>query len=316
MEKPGFFVISLDFELYWGVRDAVKLENYRENIKNVPVVIPAILDLFTKYDISATWCVVGFLFFENKEQLLKNLPKEIPSYTNTNFDQYNYIFQDDLEPVYHFAPATIKLIQQTNKQEIGTHTFSHFFCLEKGQQPQQFQADIEQAISILAKWNIDCNSIVFPRNQYDEGYLTIAKKNGIRFYRGNEKSWFYQHKDTNSETKRKRFSRLLDAYINISGYNTFLPDNSNPDLPTNIPSSSFLRPYNRSLKMIENIRFKRIADAMSFAAKHKRGYHLWWHPHNFGKNIAENLQFLERILKHYQQLNKKYGFISKAMNEC
>ena len=38
---------------------------------------------------------------------------------------------------------------------------------------------------------------------------------------------------------------------------------------------------------------------MTFAAKTGSNYHLWWHPHNFGKDLEANLKFLEKILQHY-----------------
>ena len=53
---------------------------------------------------------------------------------------------------------------------------------------------------------------------------------------------------------------------------------------------------------------------MTHAAKQNLVYHLWWHPHNFGINQAENIAFLNRILDHYQLLNKKYGFKSYTMS--
>ena len=54
---------------------------------------------------------------------------------------------------------------------------------------------------------------------------------------------------------------------------------------------------------------------MTHAAKHGLTYHLWWHPHNFGINIKENLAFLEKILVHYQKLSKKYVFRSVSMQQ-
>jgi hypothetical protein len=54
---------------------------------------------------------------------------------------------------------------------------------------------------------------------------------------------------------------------------------------------------------------------MRFAAAKNQLFHLWWHPHNFGINLQQNLQFLERILQYYQQLNKKYGFRSSTMTQ-
>ena len=69
MDGKGKFVISLDFELMWGMRDKKTLEQYGENIIGVHAVIPRLLELFTSYNIEATFSTVGFLFFKNKSEL-------------------------------------------------------------------------------------------------------------------------------------------------------------------------------------------------------------------------------------------------------
>ena len=53
---------------------------------------------------------------------------------------------------------------------------------------------------------------------------------------------------------------------------------------------------------------------MLHAARNKKLFHLWWHPHNFGVNLAENIQFLERIMQYYNELNTRYGFQSITMS--
>ena len=68
--KNGKFVVSLDFEIFWGVRDAVKPEEYKNNLLAVHEVIPLMLQMFKKYNINATFATVGFLFFQNKEELM------------------------------------------------------------------------------------------------------------------------------------------------------------------------------------------------------------------------------------------------------
>ena len=62
----GKLVISLDFEIYWGIRDVVKLEDYHEHLMGVHNVIPRLLSVFNRYQINATFASVGFLFFNNK----------------------------------------------------------------------------------------------------------------------------------------------------------------------------------------------------------------------------------------------------------
>jgi hypothetical protein len=54
---------------------------------------------------------------------------------------------------------------------------------------------------------------------------------------------------------------------------------------------------------------------MTYAAKNNLVYHLWWHPHNFGVNLDQNIIMLNKILLHYKNLNKKYNFESITMSD-
>ena len=54
---------------------------------------------------------------------------------------------------------------------------------------------------------------------------------------------------------------------------------------------------------------------MLSAAKQGKGFHLWWHPHNFGKNVRENLHVLCEVLEFYNKLKVDYGMASLTMSE-
>jgi hypothetical protein len=205
------------------------------------------------------------------------------------------------------------LIAQTPFQEIGTHTYSHYYTLESGADIESFRSDIITALNVN-KSNQRIQSIIFPRNQYNTDFLQVLRELNIRFYRGSQDCWIYKPEPLKSETFLKRLMRLADAYVNITGYNTFVVTLAQDNLK-NIPASAFLRPYSTKVGLLENFRFKRIANAMTNAAVNKSCYHLWWHPHNFGSNMSENFAFLEKILKHYQLLNDRFAFRSKCMNE-
>ena len=71
---PGTLIASLDFELYWGVRDVKTVAQYRENLLGVRRAIPALLAFFADYGIHATWATVGFLFFASRVELLAGAP--------------------------------------------------------------------------------------------------------------------------------------------------------------------------------------------------------------------------------------------------
>ena len=299
--SKGIFTISLDFELFWGVRDHRTLENYGENIRNVHLVVPRLLELFTKYNVHCTWATVGFLFFKGKQEMLSYLPADRPDYHKKEYDPYPYLEQNELESKYHFAPALIEQIRRTPGQEIGTHTFSHFYSLEKNTTVGQFKSDLQAAIKIAQEKGIEINSIVFPRNQYSDEHIKACLQEGIKIYRGNELSGAYKPISRENESIARKGIRFADAYINITGNHCHAVPA--PGDIINIPASRFLRPYKPKLKMFDGLKLERIKQGIKFAADRGLIYQLWWHPHNFGKYMDENFNFLEKALKFYEQLN-------------
>lgn len=318
-KRNGQFLISLDFELYWGVRDKRSINDYGANIRGVRQVIPALLKMFEAFDINATFATVGFLFCRNKEELLASAPTVLPTYQNPVYSPYhnNYlatIGASEAEDIYHYGRSLIGLIQQHPQHEIGTHTFSHFYCLE-GASLEAFEADIAAAKKIAASNGVEIKSIVFPRNQYSPQHIAICKKLGILSYRGNETAGIYQPKKNTDLSLKLRATRLLDSYINLTGTHThdvFLQEEK--DI-VNLPASAFLRPYSKKLAPLLPLQLRRIKQGMKHAAKRGEAYHLWWHPHNFGVNLKENLATLKNILTHYAALKQEYGFTSYSMTE-
>lgn len=312
----GRFLISLDFELMWGVRDVKTIDSYGEAIKKVHLVLPRILTLLQEYDIKATIATVGFLFSKNERHLNHYLPKKIPQYVNQKLSPYDdlAIQMKNFQSPYYWCSSLIDLIQNDfPEQEIATHTFSHYYCLEEGQTDHIFEDDLISAINIAKSRGVQLRSIIFPRNQVNEEYLEICKKYGITSYRGVEYCWFYQPTSRKKQTSKKRAFRLIDSYFNISGHNTFIP-NQNKGL-VNLPASRFLRPYSKNLKLIEGIKINRIKASMSYAAKKNEVFHLWWHPHNFSQYSEEMLNQLRDVLEHFKFLKEKFSFQSSTMAE-
>jgi hypothetical protein len=63
------------------------------------------------------------------------------------------------------------------------------------------------------------------------------------------------------------------------------------------------------------LRAKRIKSDLDHCAKKGLAYHLWWHPHNFGVNLHQNLGILEAILKHFSSLRDQGAMESLSMGE-
>lgn len=309
----GKFVISLDFEKYWGIRDHSKISDYQENLDNVDQVVINLLDIFDKYDIHVTWGIVGFLFHKNKKELINKLPTRTDFYDNTELNPYPYLIDKDLSHKFHFAENLIDKISKKPNQEIASHTYSHYYALEKGQNAADFEADLKTFVSVSNEKGYDINSIIFPRNQINESYIPILIKYGVYAYRGNEEHPIYEAGTFENNSFTKRTLRLADRYFNITGHNTY--SLSKEAEFYNIKSSRFLAPYINKLKLLEFLRLRRIKNAMTYAAKNNQIYHLWWHPHNFGKNMKENFKFLDDILQHYIYLNQTYGMESLNIQE-
>lgn len=312
----GLLTLSLDFELYWGVRDKRSIEQYKQNLQGTKQAIADMLHVFSENEIHATWATVGFLFFKNTDDLKSNYPAIFPTYKNEKYSPYRYIDRsDNLEAKYHFASELIELIKQYDGQEIGTHTFSHYYCLEDGQSLAEFVEDISSAIKIAKKEKISVKSIVFPRNQWNPEYLPALAGLNIQCYRGTESSWLYDASDEVDQGKIRRAIRLIDAYLNLSGHHTYELQHCITEKPFNFPSSRFLRPYSSKFSILDGLRLKRITRAMDDAAINHRIFHLWWHPHNFGINTKENINFLIKIINHYKALKCTYGMRSLNMGE-
>jgi peptidoglycan/xylan/chitin deacetylase (PgdA/CDA1 family) len=313
----GKFVISLDFELFWGVRDKRTIENYGANILGVQLALPAMLRLFDEFGVRATFSTVGFLFAENKEVLWQYLPAVLPGYNNEKFSPYPELDKkgfDEKDDPYHFGYSLFRQVADNPNHEIGTHTFSHYYCLETGQTIEAFEHDLAAAKKIASKENIRVRSLVFPRNQFNESYLSACKMAGIDSFRGNPVSWLYEPRNKNDESLIRRSLRFIDAYINITGYHCHTKNYVSSFPITNVAASRFLRPYSKRLVFLDSLRLRRIKKAMQHAARHNKLFHLWWHPHNFGSNLHENLSFLRKILMEFRELQEKYKFQSETMS--
>ncbi len=314
------FVISLDFEVMWGVIDNSTPQGYgRTNVAHVPQVLDRVLDLFDKYEIHATIAPVGLLMHIDKQEAMRNIPATAPSYEQTNLSPYNngYINAIEVENEHlYFVPQLIEKLKSYPNIELGTHTYCHYYCTAAGQTVEQFDADLERAVAISRAHGFTPTSIIFPRNEVNRDYLAVCSKHGIKVYRGNAKK-FFNPVSGRWATLWQRVCRLLDSYVNIGGYSTFALDEIKTDNGViNVPASRFLRPYSQRLSLLESLRLRRIKREMTHAAKHGELYHLWWHPHNFGANVDENCKFLEEVLRHFASCRDKYGMRSLTMGEA
>jgi peptidoglycan/xylan/chitin deacetylase (PgdA/CDA1 family) len=299
------------------VRDKCTIAEDRDRLLGVRAAVPALLDLFTSDGIHATWAVVGLLLAETKRELLARLPPAVP-YARPALSPYAALIDvgdSERDDPFHFAASLVRRVAATPAQEIGTHTFSHYYCLEPGQTPAHFRADVAAALAITReKLGLVPRSIVFPRNQVSAPHVAVCGELGFRAYRANPDAWAYRPRPDDTERIQRRAIRLLDAYLPLV---TAQPAPTAADRPpANVAASRYLRPYVPTLRAAEGLRERRLARELARAARERRIFHLWWHPDDFGLHLAENLAVLRRFLDRYRTLREQTGMETLTMGEA
>lgn len=315
----GLFVISLDFELMWGVRDHRTVADYGDAILGGRSAIPRMLSAFQRHRIRATWATVGFLFARNRTELIDGLPTLHPHYRDARLDPYPCITSgiggSEASDPYHFGRSLVDLIADTEGQELATHTHSHYYCLEPGQTEDAFRADLKAAVASAAEAGLTLRSIVFPRNQMSDGAVRICVENGIPCVRGNPESYIYRPRGQDETSAAVRILRTMDGLLPLPARTSARP-RADARGAVNIPASRFFCPRFLNMPGVSEAFVHRIKSEMRHAARHGEVYHLWWHPHNFGRDTDSHLSRLESILSHFGRLADDYGMRSVTMADC
>lgn len=314
MMQNARFIVSLDFELFWGMQDGWELSEYEANILGGRKAIPQMLELFQKHGIHATWATVGFLFGRDENELRRFFPKQLPTYENKKLSAYRCfgaIGTDEESAPCYYGSSFVEQIAAVPGQEIGSHTFSHYYCREVGQTTGQFRSDMVAAKAIGKAHGFDLQSVVLPRNQCEPEYTQILTDLGFTTYRDEENDWIHE------KVKFRplmRLLRLADVYLPLTGQGGYEPKIENGIV--NLAGSRMYKPYFKPLAFLEGLKIRRIKQQMRYAAKNGLTFHLWWHPHNVGVHTDFHMQQLEEIFSYYDELKETYGMRSMNMNEA
>ena len=316
--SKGSFIISIDFELFWGLIDWQTLESSTVRLQGVRRAVAGMLELFREYEIHATWATVGFLFLDGMDELRSGRPTALPRYENRGLDPYAYADRvgTTVPRELHFAPEVIEQILATPGQELATHTLSHFCCLEQPRDVAAFRSDLERALAIAReRFGVHLTSLAFPRNEYSPAHIRTAGELGITAYRGNPPGWMHTPRPRADDTSLARAARLADTYLPILPGMPYVPAASLDGGPVNVRASRFLRPWTTSLRAVDGLRLRRVLGELRAAAERGRAYHIWWHPHNFGLHPDQNLVALRHILEAFASLSASHGIQSLSMRE-
>ncbi len=311
--NKGSLIISLDFELHWGRFDKTPLKGNEAYYHKTREVVPKLLSLFVDYKLEVTWATVGMLMAENLEEWEWFSPALKPGFSSPEYSAYDWLKNTRADHHCLFAPDLVREIIRTPGQELGSHTFAHYYTRVPGQLAGEFRADLLAARHIaIEKFGTDLRSLVFPRNQYHTEALQIAGALDFCAVRTNPGDWFWQ--DPEKEGWFKNGIRAADSLWPLGSRTSFQPANRSPGFPSLVPASRFLRPYQQRLPWLNRMKIKRVKAEMEWAAQKGEVYHLWWHPHNHGQHPEQSLQEVKIILDHFLKCRELYGMQSYSIS--
>jgi hypothetical protein len=316
-EQPGALVISLDFELHWGMRDhaAPTAETAAMLIASRDVVT-TLAERFVARHVRATWATVGLLFASTSAEAKALTPSLRPNYSRPELDPYSEpIGPDELGDPIHLAGSLVDRLCELEGQEIASHTFSHFYCLERGPLAAAFAADLAAAQSAAGRRGLKLKSLVLPRNQWRDDYASVVLDAGFECIRGPQPGWANRSRRGEDTGLAVRAARLATTYTG-PGLHTFGWDEiMTPSGLCDIPASTFLRPLSPKTRSLEKLQYHRLTAGLRDAARRGRVLHVWWHPQNFVSDPPTNLALLERLLDEFDRLRVSDGMQSLSMGD-
>ncbi len=298
-------VISIDFEMRWGVPDIHQLDfnAYRRNLENSRPAVQASLAMLAERNLRATWATVGALGARNWEEYWSLAP-QMPAYGDPRLAVRKEYAGLDRAGRLHFAPDLVAAIARTPGQELGSHSFSHLYFREPGIRPEDFVADLKAVENLWReRFGVTPVSLVYPRNQ--SAFTDLLGATSIKTWRGPEPAWFYDRNTRRDNTTLARMLRLLDGVVPLFRRAS--------------------RPEGRMLRAGMFVRFG-LPEALWRLHLAKIGYelrrlgpgeslHLWWHPHNLGSDLPVGLKRLRQVLDRLSGACSAGGVASKSMGD-
>ena len=312
--KKGIFTISLDFELIWGTVDLFGVENFRQACElERAEVVDRLLELFTEFEIPATWCTVGHLFLdscqseENKKHPEITRPRH--KWHEDDWFTHDPCSDEANAPLFYGKSLVEKILNNPVKQEIGSHSFSHIIFGDEGCTSESARTDIAECVKAARNFDVKLNSFAFPRDRV--GHLDVLKEFGFTAYRGAIPKWYEQGEDRSAV---KRLAHLWDV-VTAAPPPVVLPEYESNGL-MNIPGSMIFFPMHGIRRYIPmSLRVKRARKGLDLAAEQKRIFHLWFHPTNMAFEINQMFDGLRAILQYATELRQKGVLETLSMSE-
>lgn len=297
MER-GVFTISLDFELIWGTMDKAGVEKFAPACRvEREVVIDRLLDLFSRYGVSATWCILGHLFLDACDRRHEEIVRPKHAWFASDWFQNDPGTNEQRDPIFYGRELVEKIRSASVPQEIGSHSFSHIIFGDQGCSAEAADTDLQECVNVAALAGLQLKSFAYPRNRV--GHRDALKRHGFVSYRGPE--------PTKYDRWPRPAARAMHFAEVIAAATPPVVSPRRDDLGLwDIPGSMIYFPMHGIRAVIPvSRRVKRALRGLDAAAAQKKIFHLWFHPTNLADHTNALFDGLEEIIRYAKGLEKR-----------
>lgn len=295
MLNQGVFLLSLDTELAWGGMHNCSFEQREHLYAGTRRAIKELIGLLERYEVQATWAVVGHLLLEScKPQDGVKHPELVrPDYTWFSGD---WLADDPCTDAgsdpYWYAPDIVEdVLACSVPQEIGCHGFSHMIAADPGCSAECFESEIRASLQVASRRGLTLKSFVFPRNAV--AHLDVLARYGFTAFRG----------VVPAGRNYRRLPGPLKKIANGARWSfPLLPLTAEPSREEgmwNLPATSFYMHRMSAARLVPiRMRVHRAIRGIDLAVRQRSTFHMYFHPFNLASDPEGLLGGLGQILRY------------------
>jgi len=265
--RKGKLTISIDLELAWGYWDILTPEVLQMSASVERPICAALIELFDRHEIAATWAVVAALLDE-------------ASSASCPGSQQSWYAPDIIE----------KILRAKTVHEIGSHSGKHVYYDKISE--AEARDDLDFAGGIHRANGLPLKSFVFPRNAV--GHLDLLARAGVQVFRGPDAGWVRLAQSVGP--KLGRMVTAADKFLPIP------PRSVTADrrgMMVDISGSMLLPGRDGARRFIlPRVMREKLRTGLERAKQTGETFHLWFHPCNFYYRQDEQLATLAWFLDH------------------
>jgi hypothetical protein len=257
----GKLTISIDLELAWGVWDVLTAEKIHFAETAERPICNALIELFDRYQVPATWAIVAALLDEASARSRAGSKN------------------------CWYAPDIIeRVVGAKVPHEIGSHSGRHIYF--DNASASEAEADLDFARDVHRANGLSFDSFIFPRNAC--GHLDQLARVGLRVF---------SHADVGWTVAPSRAGRHVARVVNLA--DKLLPIPPHPTLAR--PRGGLIELEKSMLLMGRNglrrfvlpqVTRAKFQLGLQRACRSGGVFHLWFHPSNFYYRRDEQLATL------------------------